>query len=370
MNTEIKKAIIENEMRLLEAFPEYASSIKQFIPKLELINRDMDLYSFIHASFKNKATQENEYNWKGFVSSRQLIEMLKNELDNNDLTCCSSLIEGQKYNYLNISALANNFNLQVGMYFCESTESVIIKSTIGESKQKYDDHWCDTAQEILYYCMQKEAEENAKTRNFKSRPNAAIYKSIINNTPIDIYVFMNSKKKGLYSYMGIYHPIMVDEGNKAFILIKKGSNAKYRQEKKDLEEEIIINVTTKRKKKEKKEDNSRSVPALPDVELKVGKFIYTALENLIKSGFLFTEEELQHLCDKKWSSKTLKTDYAFFVEYNGDDSILYDKKGRLRYRKTLKLEFSGKIYFVTKELWETKRKNNKEAFIAWYKTLK
>ena len=44
MNTEIKKAIIENEMRLLEAFPEYASSIKQFIPKLELINRDMDLY--------------------------------------------------------------------------------------------------------------------------------------------------------------------------------------------------------------------------------------------------------------------------------------------------------------------------------------
>ena len=103
------------------------------------------------------------------LSGRELGDNLRknfklNELDNNDLTCCSSLIEGQKYNYLNISALANNFNLQVGMYFCESTESVIIKSTIGESKQKYDDHWCDTAQEILYYCMQKEAEELRKRR--------------------------------------------------------------------------------------------------------------------------------------------------------------------------------------------------------------
>ena len=60
-------------------------------------------------------------------------------------------------------------------------------------------------------------------------------------------------------------------------------------------------------------ENNRNIliPELPDRNLKVGKFIYTAMERLSGSGYVFSEEQLENLCDKAWCRRTFHTDWPF-----------------------------------------------------------
>lgn len=219
MNEIIKKAVLENEMKLLLAFPEYSSSIKQYISKLKTISYDASLYFFIQASFRNKEKQEKAYNRKGFLSSRQLIDNLKSEIDFTDSITLESLSENKRYTSLDICSLAQNYNLQVGMYYCDKKNCVIIKSTTDGDNRMYADHWLDDQK--LYYYMQKEKDANREKYSFSNKPNRVIYKSLLTEKSIPIYVFYNTKKSELYMYAGVFQVEHISDDKLAFILSRK-----------------------------------------------------------------------------------------------------------------------------------------------------
>ena len=129
MNKIIKKKIIENEYALLNNVPAYEQSIKQFIKKIETANYDKMLYDLIIKSFasKDKFVQEQKYNELGLLSSRQLINKYIKELDLSDQLKLDDLVEEEYYSALDICALADNYNNQVGMYYIPENDSIIIK---------------------------------------------------------------------------------------------------------------------------------------------------------------------------------------------------------------------------------------------------
>lgn len=223
MNHKIKNIILENEYKLLENFEEYKQSINQYIKKLESIKYDAMLYNLIMRSFgsNEKAVQENKYNMYGFKSSRQLINEYKSYLDLNDMPVLDKLIEGDTLSSLEICSLADNYNNQVGMYYLTGKNAVIIKSTVEDNNRPYDDKWLK-GDIILRYCMQSEKPENVNTLNFSHKPNAVIFNSLMDQSLLDIYVFVNSSKGKPYVYKGIYHPCGLVSKNKAFLLFKSG----------------------------------------------------------------------------------------------------------------------------------------------------
>lgn len=107
------------------------------------------------------------------------------------------------------------------------------------------------------------------------------------------------------------------------------------------------------------------IPELPDKKLPIGKFVYEALRNLSKSGYVFSNKQLECFITKEWSHKVLKLNYPFFKYYNpSDPKGHYIGKAQRFYAKTFL--FGDAIVYVTKELFE----KNREPFIEWYNTLK
>lgn len=224
MNEYVKKKIIDNEKELLNFFKgsDIYKSIQQYIPKLNIINRDMDLYNFINASFKQKNKAEEIYNKNGFKSSRQLINESVADLDKNDITNINNLLANNKYTYLDICALSKNFNSQVGMYYLEEEDCVVIKTTVEDNNRPFDDRWLNRDKNVLIYCIQKEKEENVESLSFSHKPNAMIFNSLMLGELIDVHVFLNHKKGENYTYEGVFHPCGLVDGNNAFVLFRDG----------------------------------------------------------------------------------------------------------------------------------------------------
>ena len=222
MNDFIKGKIIENEKKLLDAFPEYKQSICQLIKKVEKANYDGVLYEIIESSFKtdNKIQQIKKYNIKGFTSSLEILEMNKDMLDLNDKPKLCNLVEGNQYNQYDICCMAKNYNNQVGMYFVDEN-NIIIKSTVEDNNRPYDDRWLKK-DIVLKYFMQREKEENLKTLIFSNRPNVTIFNALMEGRMINIHTFINTKSGDNYKYYGIFHPCGLVSNNKSFILFKDG----------------------------------------------------------------------------------------------------------------------------------------------------
>ena len=223
MNKIIKKKIIENEYALLNNVPAYEQSIKQFIKKIETANYDKMLYDLIIKSFasKDKFVQEQKYNELGLLSSRQLINKYIKELDLSDQLKLDDLVEEEYYSALDICALADNYNNQVGMYYIPENDSIIIKSTVEDNNRPYDDRWIKKGV-ILKYYMQTEKESNVNSLSFSHKPNAMVFNSLMEGRAVNIYVFVNTKKGLPFAFKGVFHPCGLVDGNKAFLLFKHG----------------------------------------------------------------------------------------------------------------------------------------------------
>lgn len=184
------------------------------------------LYDLIIKSFnsKEKDIQEQVYNSKNYKSARQIINDNLSNIDLNDNITFEKLKEGTSYSSLEICALANDYNNQVGMYFVKETNSVIIKSTVEDNNRPYDDRWIKN-EIVLKYYMQTEKEANVNTLSFSNKPNAAIFNSLMNGNLINIYTFINYKKGESFVYKGIYHPCGLIDDNRAFYLFKHGHDS-------------------------------------------------------------------------------------------------------------------------------------------------
>jgi hypothetical protein len=107
------------------------------------------------------------------------------------------------------------------------------------------------------------------------------------------------------------------------------------------------------------------IPSLPSGDMKVGKFIQTAMKNLSEAGYVFTKEMLENACSKEWSSQNIKTYMPFLRLVTGVETPINDESGRQRYYKNV-YSFGKIKVLLTKEL----REKNRDYFIKWYALLK
>ena len=109
---------------------------------------------------------------------------------------------------------------------------------------------------------------------------------------------------------------------------------------------------------------SVSIPPLPDGNLKIGQFVYTALENLGKSGFVFSDIEIDEMCTPEWTKQVFHTKKPFMKKYI--PGIIDNRGSDGEVRFIAKPYTFGKTQvLISKEWYERQR----EFFIAWYKSL-
>jgi len=93
--------------------------------------------------------------------------------------------------------------------------------------------------------------------------------------------------------------------------------------------------------------------------------VYTAMKNLESSGFVFSEEEISHMCTEEWSKEHFHTSKPFMKRYilgqtdnKGADGFVRFKSGHYTYGKENVL--------ISKEWFERQR----QYFITWYESLR
>jgi len=120
---------------------------------------------------------------------------------------------------------------------------------------------------------------------------------------------------------------------------------------------------------------TRTIPPLPDGNLKIGEFIKTAMINLADSGFEFSDEELSELTSPAESKRIFNlqnADVSFLKPYDPSEDRPHEVNGNLRYyappsggkRAGVLLRFGSTEYLLTKE-WFNKYEH-REKFIDWY----
>ena len=114
------------------------------------------------------------------------------------------------------------------------------------------------------------------------------------------------------------------------------------------------------------EDPSPQKPPLPDYSLKAGRFVKTAMENLSKSGYTFSEEMLEILCSEASMNRVLgmTRNLPFLKIYDPKDSTGHMINGRPRFYST-PIAFGSVHVYLNSQIYEA----DKDAFIKWYETL-
>ena len=112
-------------------------------------------------------------------------------------------------------------------------------------------------------------------------------------------------------------------------------------------------------------------PPLPDMDLKVGAFVKAAMNNLLESGYTFTDEQMEIYGSVEGSKAYTRRNLPmFWLLKEGEASTDVEKNVRARYWKK---EFSfGKYRFLMYSEWyasDVKNGAHREDFIAWYDTL-
>lgn len=110
--------------------------------------------------------------------------------------------------------------------------------------------------------------------------------------------------------------------------------------------------------------HKKKIPPLPDSTMKIGEFVYTALENLGDSGYTFTDAEIDEMCSVEWAKKNFHTIRPFMKRYIKGKTDNKGTDGYIRF-KSKPFTFGDKCVLISKE-WFEKQRN---LFIAWYTSL-
>lgn len=109
------------------------------------------------------------------------------------------------------------------------------------------------------------------------------------------------------------------------------------------------------------EDANLSVPPLPDMALKVGRFIKSAMQNLADVNYQFRDGMLEEMCTLEWAKENIGRS-AWLPFLVPEDQIVK----RERYYSKI-FVFNGKRFYVYSQL--EINSDHKENFIRWYRTL-
>ncbi len=124
--------------------------------------------------------------------------------------------------------------------------------------------------------------------------------------------------------------------------------------------EPIVSVETR----ESESHNSTAVPPLPDATLKVGQFVYTAMRNLEKCGYEFSDDEIDRMCSADWTKKTFHTAKPFMKRYISGMTNNKGEDGFVRFRSE-PFTFGETQVLVSKEWYDRQR----DYFVTWYNSL-
>lgn len=213
----LKEQILKNEDKLYKVFKyDFGQAIKLFKAKIESLNEDGDIVKFLEnpSILDIKKEQFNKTHSRGMKTAIDI----KNDFDKRNLkyTTIDSLTINQKVNAMTICSIANNFNIMLGMYYDNITKSLILKCQIKDGS--YEDKWIEPNKK-LYYCLQKENDENFSKLSFSKYPNT-VCKNILLGYDIEtkVYLFYRYNKKDDYTYAGEVKLEKFVSGNKAIIV--------------------------------------------------------------------------------------------------------------------------------------------------------
>lgn len=108
-------------------------------------------------------------------------------------------------------------------------------------------------------------------------------------------------------------------------------------------------------------NQTATLPALPEANLKIGNYVYTALTNLCKSGYVFDDSDINEMCTPSWSSEHFHTVQPFMKRYIPGRSDNRGSDGRVRF-KAEPFTFGEVKVYISKEWYERQRKY----FDTWY----
>lgn len=214
----LKQQILNNEYKLLSVFSnEYGQAINLFIKKIESLPTDGDIVKFLNnpSILDIKKDQYDLFHSNGYMTAIDIM----NEYDKSGIKCTeiTGLKLGDKINTMTLCALANNFNLMLGMYYNKEDDFIILKSqTIGG---EYNNKWLDENR-MLYY-LQTEKDEKYASLEFSHLPNQICRDILLNlNDHTKIYLFDRNSNKEDYTFQGEVKPVGFLNKNKCIVLEK------------------------------------------------------------------------------------------------------------------------------------------------------
>lgn len=109
---------------------------------------------------------------------------------------------------------------------------------------------------------------------------------------------------------------------------------------------------------------NQTVPPLPSEDLKIGEYVYTAMQNLAESGFSFDPDQITEMTTSDWSKATFHTNKPFIKLYIPGETDTKGIDGRVRF-KSSPYTFGQQQVLISKEWFERQR----QYFVDWYNTL-
>lgn len=214
----LKSLILENEDNLLDKIGDkYDLSIKLFKKKIESLRTDGDIIKFLNnpSILDIKKEQYDDIHSLGLKTAIDIM----NEYDKSNVssTTINNLKIGERINTMTICALANNFNLMLGMYYNEKEDFVILKSQT--SGGDYNNKWLDNNN--LQYYLQSEEETKYQSLEFSFKPNQVCRDISLNiNSHTKVYLFNRDSKNEDYEFCGEVKPIKFINNNKCIVVSK------------------------------------------------------------------------------------------------------------------------------------------------------
>ena len=128
----------------------------------------------------------------------------------------------------------------------------------------------------------------------------------------------------------------------------------------------IPGVEEKTDKKEQSIVSKQDKPPLPDRNLKAGRFVKTAMENLSNCGYVFSDEMINELCSEASMHKVvgLSRNLPFFKIYDQEEEYGYLINGRPRFYSS-PLRFGDVLVYLNSQIYEA----DKEPFAKWYESI-
>lgn len=116
--------------------------------------------------------------------------------------------------------------------------------------------------------------------------------------------------------------------------------------------------------KQPSSSRSSNLPELPDDTLKIGAFVYQAMQNLADTGYAFSSAEIDKMCTSEWSVATFHTKKPFMKRYIPGQTDNKGIDGYVRF-KSSPYTFGQEQVLISKEWYESQR----GYFVAWYTSL-